>query len=1237
MAIPPNYTRSLIVLGRFRADREDEDGHGVFVFDSSDAEADGALTAAEVFGKLKPELSLKDGNSIWVDNVAYGSLALEAPQAVAGRSGMEIGLNSVLLETSQADGDNNKQLARFGGVLVRRMVQDLDIVTRFAGASFSQALRDLAHAYLTRDSFDRLDTDNLIGVEIGEIFREDPITTGRILQILTAFEADLPAARRALRTSLAEVLLRSRDEKSRNAKIDAILASVDSLRVQLEGAARDKTWTAVVGVAPHFEMPWVEDLSKGGPERYVDLGEMDRKIGASLRDAYALYRASADNLHKFVRAPSLHSYVFMWLMSKYGAMGEGDLFPLAQIVYKRGVEGAGANRRFGETPENTARRKKTAVDASRQAIKDDALRQTIKEKIGEAPDLLKGFELFAENIVSDICDVIALENRFTRSELDERLEKLFVQLAGSASGPIAEALEESRSFIRSHKKVYQKLMDVLNSAQDEDWTSEALQANVLKAGDERHLRTLEAAAATAAKSFQDLAQAEEEERRQKVRSATLDAFTQSYSHESIAHFAQRYGEKGAQIGGQLESLGKAYAAAALLSGRSVESASEAAASAGLVPAVALEPPSEEAKKAAYRKFESAIEAIAAAPKDPTRFMLPEQVAKKIGERPKAQKKIDIDLVDEKTGGSIGKLTLAEFGGEIQFEDSAAGLEGEDPLQGVKLVAPSPEILESLSGAGDGPLTLASLDPERRAQGALKEHQDRLNLRKTSQESLENLTTYGRAREDVRKLYTDPGRGGLSPEARAKFERSARALTLGEFIAAAPDGQTRIGQVTLSESLKLLIDLAETIGDRPSKNADLEKPEPDELTKEALGPLETGAGPDAALNLSAYFRLPSGPDSARAGANMIVQAIGYHRAMTRAVRNVSGYLQDLSDLKAIAEAAAGARLIVINRTLAEHVAEASEHGAPMVGQGIHAATLYLSRSSHAAGAEGEGAAWRLLGEMFQGAHEERITNNKRDDLLSCPMAISAEADAIAFCPFPVAPLGKLRQLKFRLRTAEEVKAVSDMEKGLVVEGVSTAIGLPAAMAAATILRNAGTLGRFPQETVSFPFRTAFKKQTEDLHFDASETLVDFLRRLWKRNLREKSQVNGCVAAMAVARYATLALTRDPAANPVLKQLIVAARLEDAGDGAPDDPDLKQARKALFDSAIFGVSQTPNLRLYTYDKRGRIANDPSNIRFFARTEQEAGEPVVCLEFSSGKAVEGETHIPASMRKPLAFLGV
>lgn len=1186
LKLPPSYSRTLVVIGRFRSNRAGEKGNGVFVFENGSDKAS-ELSATNVFAVLKPELRLHAGNSVWCDNALFYGLDLQVPKAVEQGSSLSIGPNSVLLEQG-GSGNAGSDLIRatIGGKLIKFMLDDLDIVARISGSNFPNALLELAHRYLNVDVNQRLrDAEKLIATSIDTVFRDDPVVTHCILALLLAFEDDVPGARKALYAGLQTSNLKSQDDKDRAAKIEAIINSVEHLRKQLETEIYDETWETIVG-----GMPWVADISTGDDAYKVELGDIEVRIGASLRDLYMLYRERTGRLHKLVRAPVLHSYIFMWLTSKYGPIVEGRPDLRADKMYKRGVFGvADANRIYGDTPENTAKRKKLAEDKAEEAIKKYTK--------------LSGFEGFAKLLIPDICDVVQIENTFRRSDLLQRLKNLFVELSGTVSGPAASALNETRETIAAYRPVYQRLVNILNASEKDAWNASALKGAIQAAGKPGQETGIKAAVEAAQKSLEPNPPDESEDvRRERIRTSVLNAFIAAIGVDSINRFAEKY-QATPGIADQTKRLAQLYDGAGLMAGwQDVVSDTPAA-------ILTVPPQQGEVTETGKERLKQAYTGATPAPA-PVRLAMPTSMAGKIS-------------ADQRMNGKV-KLSADKVVGEWSAnltEGVEINIYNEDlKISNVKLSLPDNQTL-----------LLTDVDPQGQIETDLKARRTAKAERAQAVEGLGGLGEYAKKREEMRRFYVKLPSSPMSREAIKAYQRSLRTLMLGEILAAAPDRESRLGIPTISEMQKLLLDICDSIGD--IDNPDLMQPCPDNGSAEALGPDSPDNGPAAKLNLSAYFRLPSGPNSNVAGPAMIHQSIVYHQSLTNSVSGVSAFLGDLADLKAIADAAAPkAKLIVINRTLAEYTTEALQAGGQMLTRDLHAATLYLSHA-----AEADDKAWKTFGSAFADNYTD---SSEQPALLSCPMVISAERDSLANCPFPVASLANIRQLKLRalpdgqqdFKPDEDKKGVkppeghvfSTMDGGLIVKKW-VGISVPAAMAAAAIVKNTTALGTLSPDQLGHAFLKDFHELVK-MHYLKGEPIIALLRRLWLT-----PETTGCLSALAVSRIATLALMAGsgPDAPTHLKALLVAAQLAQGKDTI-EEHDLNAAQKAVFDSSAL----PENARFTFMDGRTDVAQSTTNIRFFNRRSSSSAISLQVQLSPSGKV---DVAFDQALCQPLEFLKV
>ena len=379
--------------------------------------------------------------------------ALSRPVAGERDSARPVPLDSMLLEQASSSGKNQQTI---GGELVAALLRDLDVVARFAGYRFPNALLEVARRYLNVDA--RLESGNhLIGQNQIRRLVANPSYADAMVRVLTAYEADLSLAERELRRALSEGApgedkspLRATGSKERREMVDAIVASLRNLRLEVLGAGSepdDKSWRKIMGIEPADEatadsMAWVDEMNSVG-EYGFEIGTVDgANCGGTLLDYYNLYMEHSANLHRFVRSPILHSHVFLWLMSKYAPILGEDTDAAAEMAYRMGVEGAGVDRIFGESEEKMVERRKGVFVGSDEVIEE--IEADVKPEEREFLKKLREYQAILNEAV--FSHVFRDARRFTRDELLEMLEILFAEAVDVTSGKLSDILRDAIDF-----------------------------------------------------------------------------------------------------------------------------------------------------------------------------------------------------------------------------------------------------------------------------------------------------------------------------------------------------------------------------------------------------------------------------------------------------------------------------------------------------------------------------------------------------------------------------------------------------------------------------------------------------------------------------------------------------------------------------------------------------------------------------------------------------------------------
>lgn len=132
-------------------------------------------------------------------------------------------------------------------------------------------------------------------------------------------------------------------------------------------------------------------------------------------------------------------------------------------------------------------------------------------------------------------------------------------------------------------------------------------------------------------------------------------------------------------------------------------------------------------------------------------------------------------------------------------------------------------------------------------------------------------------------------------------------------------------------------------------------------------------------------------------------------------------------------------------------------------------------------------------------------------------------------------------------------------------------------------------------------------------------------------------NDCLAATAVARIATLAMMRDLTDADIrdLRAVLALAKLEQApGKNQVKPEELKAARDAAYDLALFKDADDPDFSFLVNDGRGKAIDEPALVQMFPASS--AAAKAVWLSVRANSLGESKpAAIPDHLRLLLSFL--
>ena len=931
-----DYKRTLAVIGRFNTDPATP----VLVFDSSDSDHEVAnLSAADVWEQLKPELGQTEGEvDLSCGGFAYAQIGLSRPVAGEGDSARPVPLDSMLLEQASSSGKNQQTI---GGELVAALLRDLDVVARFAGSRFPKALLEVARRYLIVDA--RPESANLrIGQNQINRLVASPLYADAMVRVLTAYEADLSRAERELRLALSygapgesKSPLKA-PPGSVELMVDAIVASLRKLRLEVLGAGSepdDKSWRVIVGIDPPDEatadnMAWVNEMTSRGNFGF-EIGTVDGvRFGGTLLDYYNLYMEHSANLHRFVRSPILHSHVFLWLMSKYAPILGNDTEAAAEMAYRMGVEGAGGDRIFGESEEKVKERRNGVFRGSDDFLKAKEDEPDLKPEEREFLKKLRDYQAMLNEAV--FSHVFRDARRFTREELLEMLEILFAEAVDVTSGKLSDILRDAIDFGKEYQSLYRGLLGILESGTEP--AEKVAEIRKLAETDDEEGRKN---ALTSVADRLDEAMAKAADDGEQLREGGLETFSRQVGHSVTKKFIEDCLDSRTELESSTQANRDLYFLASILGGRMGRVRDQSAES-------VLAPMSADSERIKRTETEDAVR---------------KQVGLNATSAAKSAASVTLPLSEGLKAAFGGERRGLEIGirvkpGRVMEEDADQGMKPVKKVGTVKVSlseqridvdegivyelaeGDAPELEYVVSSALGGDADAAGGGGERGTEGEeveisdadmegalgevrriLEDGKKRYARTRKVHDRVGELSKYAELREQLRLISASLDAADLDEVVRATVQRRLFALTFGEIIAASPDSESFLGKQDISQTLALMLEIVKELGDRTNKN--LADAKPDDESDKALGPREKG-GPRPKLNLSRFFRVPNDEEEGR---EVIQNAMDYHQHLCESVQGVVNQLEDMRDLRAIADGmSSNNRLVIINRTFDEYANE-----------------------------------------------------------------------------------------------------------------------------------------------------------------------------------------------------------------------------------------------------------------------------------------------------------------------------
>jgi hypothetical protein len=832
-----------------------------FVFRRNPDAGSYRLSANEFFDKVRPQLRFCSGKALPIGNTVFNQTSIEPPKKDAnGRfagHGVQIPVDSPLLDvTPIANASDYEMMQARGGELFKQLLTDLDSLQQFDQSSFSAATLRLARWYMYQHASDA-SPDRKIAWTDWEDLGFDHDLVSKTLHYMTCCPSDEVEAESKVKSALNK---HAKAAALTTELVDGLVEGLRQCRRTCEVEAHDDP---LIGKFIAEGNGFVADFA--GSEGGFHLPNVG---GKSLLQYYSFFRHRSDRVHSFARNGALHSFIFMWLSGKYTKFkGLNDARAVADTMYKLSIEGQGDKRIPGQTQAERLRNFEIVRDSFSDVGKAD------KQKL----EKLETYERFQVALNREIVKNLQPAREFRREVLAERNQSLFIMLSQMAGGKAGAIFQEASKQCAGLVKIYRGAKNArveegqLLSKETFLQVFEKLRGDQNAAVMDKIIEKVTALSATG----------------DDLKTQVCEVVVQGIAVQTKTFFDSTFLENIEDIGEEIEQLRDIYRLhQSVTVDRSSSGAAGGAEGLGMAGAIVtnvevglpVEAGEEEQKGSEeLQRYRSSLQAAAkgagfggdALPMA-TQIGIPRALEKAAAT---AHSDGSEGEIKDKSGKVLATITADEEGSlKILVEDDAPRDKFLDDdlvleLGGEKVKVVDADVkLDHLATSSDG----------------------KGDAKKTTN----NFGSLSDCKQRIRAKYMS------EDESDSMFRQSARALSLGEYMLAAPQNQINLGVSDLSNVLGVILDATEHIGRLDPKIFDpATQLEPDILSR---------------MNLSLHY-----PVNDRRELQNIVQ---YHANQCKALEALIPYLSELRDIRAVLNAASGsdAEVLVLNGTVADQV-------------------------------------------------------------------------------------------------------------------------------------------------------------------------------------------------------------------------------------------------------------------------------------------------------------------------------
>ncbi len=312
--------RTIAIVGKFSNSTDKKE----YIFSNVDKNADRPLSAPAFFELARPEICSQNNKTITIGNFSYQGYDLSTPlMDKKGAHSQPIMLDSQLLTTNQANKNFStaEKIQAEGGILFQELLENLNTVSAYSHSNFPKSLLAISRDYLAL-YVDENCEDGIGMAKWQSNFSEDQGLNTAIVKYLSCYESDN-------RDNIAEIRAFLIENKYSGELLNTLIRAVVNLKnILVTENEHDTIWNRLKRERL-FADGWLENIS--GDKNFGFAGPQVSKN--TFMSWYNTFKYASDSVHRLIRSPVQHSFLFCYLASKYEAHSAAGTPQAARNIY----------------------------------------------------------------------------------------------------------------------------------------------------------------------------------------------------------------------------------------------------------------------------------------------------------------------------------------------------------------------------------------------------------------------------------------------------------------------------------------------------------------------------------------------------------------------------------------------------------------------------------------------------------------------------------------------------------------------------------------------------------------------------------------------------------------------------------------------------------------------------------------------------------------------------------------